>query len=782
MVFSMASCPRALQLKKLGLIVAALILVEPQLFKEPPFSMVDRLYIVGRILLFIFLTWYFVAHRIRWNKLLVYTAAFELVLLGSTLMHSPSSIISPYLGPATAIISVVLLYTCFRDDYYQLLRSFRTVFALLFAINLITVFIAVFNGGDVEGLRQFDSRINDCYYFLGMDNRFIFFFIPAITCSVLINNHDGKRFDPYLIFFLLQGLLSLTMVWAVGGMIGMFAIASAVIVTHTGKVKHEVSARKVVIASLLIAVGVAIISFTDAANLMLNVTDALLHKRATVESRFDLWGGAMRAFSDSPIVGIGYQGVDGLYGYLHGSGHAHNIWFNTAMRSGVVGVLILCLILFHTSSMIEEGAKSMGRRVSNCLSLILLSCLIIDLADSYDDYLFFMTISSMVLIPRLDRNQANGCGCKKILHANLDGEGGAYGLIKTIQSELSDEIVFDYFSMGTFSCEQEVRDVQRAGGTVYQADLRSNRLLGHLLLPFKFYSFLQKGDYEVVHIHGDSSWKILLYNMAAQTASINRIILHAHAAGVNGDAKKLKHFLHRVFSRVNGSMGETLLACSEEAAVWVYGKERLDRVVVVPNGIDVRRFAFCEVEREEIRKQLGYEADDIVLGLVGDYSPVKNFSFAMEVLRSAAKKKENLKLLVLGDGCGRRDFEERIERCGLGGTVTCVGRVMETPKYYSAMDCLLMPSLSEGMPLVAIEAQANGLTCLLSDQITEQICILDSSSRLPINQGVQCWIDNLPKTSKYDIGDRASANDSILNSRFNVESAAGVLRNVYLDE
>ncbi|MFR9005997.1 MAG: O-antigen ligase family protein, partial [Collinsella aerofaciens] len=103
-------------------------------------------------------------------------------------------------------------------------------------------------------------------------------------------------------------------------MIGMFAIASAVIVTHAGKVKHKVSARKVVIASLLIAAGVAIISFTDAANLMLNVTDTLLHKRATVESRFDLWGGAMRAFSDSPIVGIGYQGVDGLYGYLHGSG------------------------------------------------------------------------------------------------------------------------------------------------------------------------------------------------------------------------------------------------------------------------------------------------------------------------------------------------------------------------------------------------------------------------------------------------------------------------------
>ena len=71
------------------------------------------------------------------------------------------------------------------------------------------------------------------------------------------------------------------------------------------------------------------------------------------------------------------------------------------------------------------------------------------------------------------------------------------------------------------------------------------------------------------------------------------------------------------------------------------------------------------------------------------------------------------------------------------------GKADNVAEWLSAMDIFLMPSLSEGLPLSAVEAQASGLPCLLSDHISDEVDISPYISHLPIDQGVDVWVEKI---------------------------------------
>ena len=80
---------------------------------------------------------------------------------------------------------------------------------------------------------------------------------------------------------------------------------------------------------------------------------------------------------------------------------------------------------------------------------------------------------------------------KRILQVNIDNDGGngAFALVRYLYSFLKNEYVFDYFTMGKFIEDSVYKDILSDGGKCYSADLRSNKLLGHIILPFNFYKF-----------------------------------------------------------------------------------------------------------------------------------------------------------------------------------------------------------------------------------------------------------------------------------------------------
>ncbi len=83
----------------------------------------------------------------------------------------------------------------------------------------------------------------------------------------------------------------------------------------------------------------------------------------------------------------------------------------------------------------------------------------------------------------------------RVLQVNIDDAGGAFSLMFQIQKKIKNDVVFDYYSMANFTKQNIVEQIEGMGGRIHEARIRSNRLMGHIILPVDFYRFLKANDY-----------------------------------------------------------------------------------------------------------------------------------------------------------------------------------------------------------------------------------------------------------------------------------------------
>jgi len=137
-----------------------------------------------------------------------------------------------------------------------------------------------------------------------------------------------------------------------------------------------------------------------------------------------------------------------------------------------------------------------------------------------------------------------------------------------------------------------------------------------------------------------------------------------------------------------------------------------DRVVVLPNGVDIQPYMDCEQLMD--RGNFGYDENDIVLVYVGRIGPEKNLPFLLRAYAGVAQAVELAKLLIVGEGPERENLEDRINHMGLNKNVTFTGRVPyeQVPAFLAMADIFITASASEVHPLSVIEALATGLPVL----------------------------------------------------------------------
>jgi sugar transferase (PEP-CTERM/EpsH1 system associated) len=132
-----------------------------------------------------------------------------------------------------------------------------------------------------------------------------------------------------------------------------------------------------------------------------------------------------------------------------------------------------------------------------------------------------------------------------------------------------------------------------------------------------------------------------------------------------------------------------------------------DRVRVVYNGVDVRRFAGVP-SREAMRASLGIAPDAPVIGLAARLSPEKNVPLLLEAVARLRARHPGLVLLIAGDGPARPDIEARRDALGLGDTVRLLGFRDDVPALVGALDVFTLSSLTEGTSVTLLEAMYGG--------------------------------------------------------------------------
>jgi glycosyltransferase involved in cell wall biosynthesis len=143
-----------------------------------------------------------------------------------------------------------------------------------------------------------------------------------------------------------------------------------------------------------------------------------------------------------------------------------------------------------------------------------------------------------------------------------------------------------------------------------------------------------------------------------------------------------------------------------------FGIGKASQFKVIPLGIDLESFLDIDAKRKGFRDQIGAGADEIVVGLVGRLTEIKNISLFLKAASVYAQTDQDgepkLKFVIVGDGHLRKRLESESEALGLGDIVTFLGHRPEISDLYFGMDIIALTSLNEGTPLSLIEAMAAG--------------------------------------------------------------------------
>lgn len=247
---------------------------------------------------------------------------------------------------------------------------------------------------------------------------------------------------------------------------------------------------------------------------------------------------------------------------------------------------------------------------------------------------------------------------------------------------------------------------------------------------------IKQGKYDGIHVHHNETSYLALF--VAKRLGLPLRIAHAHTApNIAGLRVPTRLRLSRFITPL---VATHLLACSSEAAQYVYGgSTRVRRkTVILNNAIDVDKFMFRNDIREITRSSLGLR-DELVIGTVGNLDPVKNQQYLLEIFCDLKKLRSGSKLIIVGDGMLRQDLEDHAKELDIFDDVLFLGRRTDVADLLMTMDAFVMPSISEGFGIAALEAAASGLPIFLSDSITKELGFYSRHKYLSIDEKPDVW-------------------------------------------
>ena len=340
----------------------------------------------------------------------------------------------------------------------------------------------------------------------------------------------------------------------------------------------------------------------------------------------------------------------------------------------------------------------------------------------------------------------------KVLEINVDDQnlGGVYALVSNVIHRKIPEQKIDIAAIEPFEHPENVEDLASCGTEVYYVGYAGNKWKKQLVCYKKLVRLIRENAYDCVHVHSDVANKLLVAGLAARRAGVKKIILHSHAAGIDGGRRALKELFHGVSRVFLPYVGTCYAACSDLAAKWMFPGIPADRIVAVRNGVELERFRYDPAQRRKTRASLGIGGETLV-GHVGRFAWQKNHDFLVDVMRRIRQEGVSAKLLLVGEGPEKERIQRLVAENDLQDSVIFYGISDRVDELMQAMDVFVLPSRFEGLPVVGVEAQAAGLPVLFSDQITRQAALTDSAMFIGIGErDVDDWVGGIRRCSSAE--------------------------------
>lgn len=314
------------------------------------------------------------------------------------------------------------------------------------------------------------------------------------------------------------------------------------------------------------------------------------------------------------------------------------------------------------------------------------------------------------------------------------------------------------------------KEAEYMGCVLNYLPARSQGLFNYLKSLNRFFAE-KHSQYDVVHYCGGSLTAIAPM-FFAKKYGINTIIAHAHSTANEGLHNIILHKINRLL--INKIVTHRW-GCSKEACRYFFGKHQAN---IVRNGVDLNYFRFDLQARAKERNAFGIDNDALVLGHIGRFVPLKNQNFVVDVFAELHKIKPNSFLMLVGIGPEIDKIHQKVEKLQLLDSVIFTKERHDIPQLLWCMDCLLMPSIYEGLPFVLVEAQASDLNCIASDTISLDSKISDGLCFMSLTESARQWANQILKITEDRL--RRNFHDDVKRNGFDINDTVVFIEKTYL--
>ena len=282
-------------------------------------------------------------------------------------------------------------------------------------------------------------------------------------------------------------------------------------------------------------------------------------------------------------------------------------------------------------------------------------------------------------------------------------------------------------------------------------------------------------EIKIVHAHNEAMGYYAL--KSAKDAGVRVRIAHAHNTQIIQD---YKYPLKLICKQLLPGAATDYWSCGRDAGIYYYGEKRWrESGFILRNAINVSRFAFRQEERHRLRRL--HDLDGcFVIGHVGRFNVQKNHSRLLDIFAEIVKAVPDARLALIGVGELEQSVKEKARAMGIQDKTLFLGQMADVSGWYQAMDCFVLPSLFEGLPVVGIEAQAAGLPCFFSDCVTDEVLLSGAARRISLQAQDAQWAREI-LAAGHSSEERMQGVDLVRRAGYDIQTEARKLQEIYLE-
>lgn len=232
-------------------------------------------------------------------------------------------------------------------------------------------------------------------------------------------------------------------------------------------------------------------------------------------------------------------------------------------------------------------------------------------------------------------------------------------------------------------------------------------------------------DPDIIHVHM-ANLAAEMYDVLKSLPPNVKVVYHLHSMPETITPDRVKILRKAISTQKYIPVCVTRL--QRESANFIYGVST--DAVIVYNGINIHRFLDTKLNSEDIsilKSKYKISQGQVVVGCVGRGAPVKNYPLLAKAVGELSKNRD-VALLIVGNI--DEQLKNKIMQLSGRANVVFTGSVSNTNELYRIMDVFVLPSFHESSSIVSVEAQLSGLSCVLSDSISDEVVISDGVVKL----------------------------------------------------